>query len=95
MTANQIRRRVFHDLGQLITAIGNHIDRRNKNPKPFIWTAKASNILENVTRALVKGQIGMSMNGPETERRKQRAGHFSSFSGICESDLQSGEVGNG
>ena len=51
LTANQIRRGVFQDLEQLITAIGNYIDRHNSNPKPFIWTAKASDILEKVTRA--------------------------------------------
>ena len=28
-----------------------HIDRHNENPKPFIWTAKANDILEKVKRA--------------------------------------------
>jgi transposase len=51
LTANQIRRGVFQDLEQLITAIGDYIDHHNENPKPFIWTAKASDILEKVTRA--------------------------------------------
>jgi transposase len=51
LTANQIRRGVFQDLEQLITAIGVYIDLHNENPKPFIWTAKASDILEKVTRA--------------------------------------------
>ena len=51
LTANQIRRGVFQDLEQLITAIGDYIDHHNNNPKPFIWTAKASDILEKVTRA--------------------------------------------
>jgi transposase len=48
LTANQIRRGVFQDLEQLITAIGDYIDHHNANPKPFIWTAKASDILEKV-----------------------------------------------
>jgi hypothetical protein len=30
-------------------AMGNYIDKHNDNPKPFVWTAKASDILENVT----------------------------------------------
>jgi transposase len=51
LTENQLRRGVFQDLEQLITTIGNYIDHHNKNPKPFIWTAKASDILEKVTRA--------------------------------------------
>jgi transposase len=51
LTHNRIRRGVFKDLEQLITAIGDYIDDHNKNPKPFIWTAKANDILEKVTRA--------------------------------------------
>ncbi len=51
LTANQIRRGVFQDLEQLIIAIGDYIDHHNDNPKPFIWTAKASDILEKVSRA--------------------------------------------
>jgi hypothetical protein len=50
-TAKQIRRRVFQDLEQLIMSLGNYIDAHNQNPKPFIWTAKANDILEKVTRA--------------------------------------------
>jgi transposase len=51
LTHNRIRRGVFQDLEQLITAIGSYIDIHNQNPKPFIWTAKANDILEKVTRA--------------------------------------------
>jgi transposase len=51
LTENRIRRGVFQDIEQLITAIGDYIDRHNDNPKPFIWTAKASDILEKVKRA--------------------------------------------
>ena len=51
LTENRIRRGVFQDIEQLITAIGDYIDRHNDNPKPFIWTAKATDILEKVTRA--------------------------------------------
>ena len=51
LTENRIRRGIFQDLEQLITAIGDYIDRHNDNPKPFIWTAKANDILEKVTRA--------------------------------------------
>ena len=45
LTASQIRRGVFQDLEPLITAIGNYIDHHNRNPKPFIWTAKAFGML--------------------------------------------------
>ena len=51
LTQNRLRRGVFQDLEQLIMAIGEYIDGHNQNPKPFIWTAKAKDILEKVTRA--------------------------------------------
>ena len=51
LTQNRLRRGVFRDVEELIMAIGDYIDRHNQNPKPFIWTAKASDILEKVKRA--------------------------------------------
>ena len=51
LTDKRIRRGVFKDLEQLINAIGEYIDRHNESPKPFIWTAKANDILQKVTRA--------------------------------------------
>ena len=51
LTHNRLRRGVFQDLEQLIMAIGEYIDGHNEDPKPFIWTAKANDILEKVTRA--------------------------------------------
>jgi transposase len=51
LTENRIRRGIFHDVEELIMAIGEYIDKHNENPKPFIWTAKASDILEKVKRA--------------------------------------------
>ena len=51
LTQNALRRGVFRDVEELITAIGSYIDKHNKNPKAFIWTKKAADILESVTRA--------------------------------------------
>jgi transposase len=51
LTQNRLRRGVFRDLEELITAIGTYIDRHNESPKPFIWTARADDILEKVKRA--------------------------------------------
>jgi transposase len=51
LTQNRLRRGVFQDVEELITAIGEYIDKHNQRPKPFIWTAKASDILEKVKRA--------------------------------------------
>ncbi|MBN8731769.1 MAG: IS630 family transposase, partial [Acidobacteria bacterium] len=36
---------------ELITTIDSYVDQHNEQPKPFIWTAKASDILEKVKRA--------------------------------------------
>jgi len=51
LTQNRLRRGVFHDAEELIMAIGEYIDKHNQSPKPFIWIAKASDILEKVKRA--------------------------------------------
>ena len=58
LTEQRLRRGIFRDVEELIMAIGDYIDKHNDNPKPFIWTAKAADILEKVKRAravLVKG----------------------------------------
>jgi transposase len=59
LTQNRLRRGVFRDVEELIEAIESYIDRHNESPKPFIWTARATDILEKVKRArraLDKGQ---------------------------------------
>ena len=39
-------------------AIGDYIDQHNTNPKPFVRTAKAADILEKVKRARKTLDIG-------------------------------------
>lgn len=51
LTAKQLRRGVFRNVEELLESIGEYIDNHNRKPKPFIWTAKASDILEKVKRA--------------------------------------------
>jgi hypothetical protein len=51
LTANRLRRGVFRDVIELVTAIEDYVDHHNERPKPFIWTASASDILEKVKRA--------------------------------------------
>lgn len=51
LTQHRLRRGVFRDVEELIAAIGGYIDCHNRKPKPFIWTAKATDILEKVKRA--------------------------------------------
>jgi transposase len=53
LTENRLRRGAFRSVEQLITAIGEYVDCHNEHPKPFIWTAKAADILEKVKRARV------------------------------------------
>jgi len=50
ITENRIRRGVFRSERELEQAIYQYIEIHNSNPKPFIWTAKASDILEKVKR---------------------------------------------
>jgi transposase len=51
LTDKQIRRGVFKSIPALVAAIEDYIATHNQSPKPFIWTAVASDILEKVTRA--------------------------------------------
>jgi transposase len=51
LTQKRLRRGTFRDVEELIMAIGDYIDQHNQNPKPFVWTAKACDILEKVKRA--------------------------------------------
>jgi hypothetical protein len=51
LTQNRLRRGVFRDLEELMMAIGSYVDRHNESPKPFIWTARATDTLERVKRA--------------------------------------------
>jgi len=51
LTEQRLRRGIFRDVEELIMAIGDYIDKHNDNPKPFVWTAKASDVLEKVKRA--------------------------------------------
>ena len=51
ITDKRIRRGVFKSVADLKAAIAEYIAVHNAKPKPFIWTAKASDILAKVTRA--------------------------------------------
>jgi hypothetical protein len=50
LTINRLRRGVFRSLQDLTEAIEAHLIAHNANPKPFVWAAKASDILEKVKR---------------------------------------------
>jgi transposase len=45
LTVNRLRRGVFHSVPELVAAVDEYLAKHNKNPKPFVWTAKANDIL--------------------------------------------------
>ena len=51
ITEDRVRRGVFHNVPELVQAIYDYLEHHNQQPKPFIWTAKAADILEKVKRA--------------------------------------------
>ena len=51
LSTQRLERGVFRSVPELIAAIKQYVAVHNKNPKPFIWTAKAADILQKVIRA--------------------------------------------
>jgi len=51
ITDQRIRRGTFRSVGQLIQAITEYIQHNNQMPRPFVWSAKANEILAKVQRA--------------------------------------------
>jgi len=51
LTTRRVRNGIFQSVAQLEAAIADFLRLHNANPKPFIWTAKATDILAKVTRA--------------------------------------------
>ncbi len=54
ITEKWIRRGIFRSVAELIEAVTHYLEHYNSDPKPFVWTAKASDILEKVKRARAK-----------------------------------------
>src|SRR6202158_775454 len=50
LTEKQIRRGVHRSTRELEDAIRGFIDHHNQNPKPFVWTKSADQILDSVAR---------------------------------------------
>jgi len=53
LTDKALRRGAFHSVPDLIAAIEDYLTAHNDNPKPFIWTATADEILAKVARGRV------------------------------------------
>lgn len=51
LTCERLRRGVFTSVPELVTAINEYVALHNDNPKPFIWTKSARDILQKVIRA--------------------------------------------
>ena len=54
LTDKRLRRGVFRSLPELLSAIEGYLAHYNGNPSPFVWTAKATDILAKVNRARKK-----------------------------------------
>ena len=50
ITRKRIRRGTFKSVSELIDVIRDYIRCNNENPSPFVWTKKADQILEKVSR---------------------------------------------
>ncbi len=53
LTDKALRRGVFHSVPDLIAKIEDYLTAHNDNPKPFVWTATADDILAKVARGRV------------------------------------------
>ena len=51
ITERRIRRGTFRSVPELIRAITSYIGERNKNPKPFQWTARPKDVIRKARRA--------------------------------------------
>jgi transposase len=65
ITTGRIRRGVFTSVPELERAIYDYIEHHNVNPKPFIWTKSANDIILKVNR----GRVALNM--PPLTRRDQ------------------------
>ena len=50
LTEQQLRRGIFRSTRNLEATIRSYIDNYNEQPKPFIWTKSADEILASVAR---------------------------------------------
>jgi len=50
ITTKRIRRGVFPSVDVLVAAIEEYLQHHNENPRPFVWTATADQILAKVSK---------------------------------------------
>jgi len=51
LTEKRLRRGVFHSVPELVEALNAYLRVYNQEPTPFVWTAKAQDLLIKVKRA--------------------------------------------
>lgn len=58
LTQKRLRRGSFASLGELQNAIHEYLDQNNRQPKPFVWTARVEDILTKVNhcKAILNSQ---------------------------------------
>ena len=61
LSQNAIARGVFPNVPELISTIQAYIENHNRDPKPFIWTARASDILAKVVKARARRNKSQSV----------------------------------
>jgi transposase len=61
LTTERLRRGVFTSVPDLVAAIDEYVAHHNHNPKPFIWTKSARDILQKVIRA--NSRLSSKQNG--------------------------------
>ena len=58
ITEDRIRCGVFKSVAELVAAIQQYLENHNADPKPFVWTASATEILKKVARGRQALQFG-------------------------------------
>jgi transposase len=61
LTTERLRRGVFTSVPELVSAIDEYVAHHNIDPKPFIWTKSARDILQKVIRA--NARLSSKQNG--------------------------------
>jgi transposase len=72
LTNKQLRRGAHRSVAQLETAIREFIDAHHANPKPFVWTKTADQILDNIARF---AQRTLDLGAAPLIARTTRSGH--------------------
>ena len=61
ISENRLRRGVFTSVPELVNAINEYVAHHNTDPKPFIWTKSARDLLQKVIRA--NARLSSKQNG--------------------------------